>query len=277
MGLIVALTVPAMAATTIKVKLNVNSTGGSYVGGYNFKLWNANDHTSYYFHSDSSGTGYKADSSYASEGVDTIESLTPGTYDMLADLTGKGNVFPSKITMQIQDSSGSTVWSKTFTAPGGVTNHPVSAEQNKGADNTITMDPSGNCRLNNVDLSENVLKKGSVLIITVTNSVSDEKKDTSGPYVEEVKLPAEMLGVASAWFDLIRFRIAPLIAGLTLAVCGFSVIAPTFFSFGRDAEKAYSKVAKTAVFTMLGLLMLVLLPVIVNLAKTTLEAFSWKP
>ena len=278
-GLLLVVPLSVSAATTTKVQLNVNSTGGSYVGGYDFKLWNATDGSTYYFRSDSAGTGYEADDSYQIIGGNSLEGFTPGTYDMLAAYSNKGstNVFPASIKIEVQNSSGSSVWSQTYKAPGGVTDHPVSAPQNKGQTGTITMDETGNYRLNNVELSDSILKKGSVLVITVTNAVSSVKESFSGPIIETVELPSEAIDTASTWFDLIRFRVAPVIAGLALAACGFAFIAPTFFTYGGDTDKALTKAAKALIYTGIGFFLLLLLPTIVNFAKSLLQVFSWKP
>lgn len=120
-----------------------------------------------------------ADGTYTFSGDDTLEGFTAGTYDILEILTNKGAgiLYPSYITIDIQDSSGNSVtgdsWPKTYYAPGGTKDSPpVVAEQNTGAAGTITIDntANGNARLNKITFSESDLGEGKTIVLTIKNS-----------------------------------------------------------------------------------------------------------
>lgn len=286
-GLIYSSSILASAAQGSDMKLKVISSGlGGSVSGHDFKFWNSTTRTSYFMKTGTSGTGYVAsdgDNSYTVVGGDTLEGFLPGTYDILDVLANKGAgySYPSYITIDIVDDNGNSIrgdrWPQTFCAPGGSTvSGPVAAAQGKGAKETITIDPSGNARLNRVEFYDSDLGTGKTVMITVHHAAVVGTSE--GVQVEEVETPAELLGVAAEWYDFLRFDLAPITMALIFAACGYSLINPAFVSFSSsDSSKIYSKVAQLLTSCLIGFFLLVLLPVIIQGAKGLMETYSWKP
>lgn len=194
-GMLFNVEIPDNTSISSSMRVQKTAVRGNDVEGYDLKFWNSTTGDVFYLKTDSSGVGCEAtvnsDGSYTITGGSTIEGFTAGTYDILEILANKGKdiVYPSKITIDIQDSSGKSIgngWPKYFYSPGGELSDPVKATQNSGTAGTITIDSStGNARLNDVTFSESDLGAGKTVVITINNDkyhgdVTLKKTSTNG-------------------------------------------------------------------------------------------------
>ena len=194
------------------------SKRGSDVAGYDIKLYNATTGEVWTAKTDSNGVGYVAtvnsDGSYAITGGSTITGITAGTYDILEVLTNKGagEVYPSYITIDVVDSSGTSVsgdsWPKTYYSPGGTElSAPVVMAPANAADGTITLDNTadGNARLNNITISESDLTAGKTIVMTINNdpyhvSATIKKTSSNGASVSDACFKIYRQGSGDTWY-----------------------------------------------------------------------------
>lgn len=95
---------------------------------------------------------------------------------------------------------------------------------------------------------------------------------------ENIVAPQELFSVAAIWYDYLRFRLAPLIIALVLAWSGFRILGPVFFgSNDIDASRVYSSVLKTFGYSILGFMVVLFLPAVINGVKSILVQYAWKP
>ena len=124
------------------------------IEGYCFKLYHWEQNLSWYGKTDSNGKVYLTDSGYAQSGTKTytFSNLLDGDYTFLEVLSqkGAGNVFPDSWQITVTDTTGKTVYDKTFTST------------------DFTTDENGDCRLNKVSITG--LTGGGKMTMTIHNA-----------------------------------------------------------------------------------------------------------
>lgn len=148
----IKLTADASGSATMK-KTTTASNGD--VEGYCFKIYQWGG-SSWYGKTDANGNVYVTDSNYsAGTKTYTFTGLTDGDYTFLEVLSkkGAGNVFPDSWRITVKNSSGTTVYDKTFSSE-------------------ISRDANGDARLgtNDAKISITGLSGGGTLTMTINNA-----------------------------------------------------------------------------------------------------------